>query len=256
MLTPAVHIHEASHWNIALDRNTNDLLCNLLMSWIIGLEIKFYRKIHFDHHRHLGTVRDTERSYFFPLNVTFILKGITGISAAQTLLGYFKRSDASHLPAEREKKETPAPGFAFFAVLASGVVIQGSIVVGLWYFGQTAASAAWLIGVGVLIPLVGSVRQILEHRMEDAHSDVDYSEVDQGACTRIFGDSLFARLLGSSGFNRHLLHHWEPQISYTRLAELERFLNDTQMRDILDRRRTTYQAAFRQLFVTKSKSKT
>lgn len=249
VLSPAVHIHEASHWNIASDRNRNDFLCNLLMSWIIGLEIKFYRKVHFDHHRHLGTIRDTERSYFFPLNMMFVLKGMTGISAAETLLGYVKRHGESPLSTRGAGKETAALGFAPIAVFASGAIIHGSIVVGLWYFGQSAASAAWLIGVGLLMPLVGSIRQILEHRMDDARSDIDYSKVDQGACTRMFGDSLFAKLLGASGFNRHLLHHWEPQIPYTRFPELERFLADTQMRPILDRRRTTYFAAFRQLFV-------
>ncbi len=124
LFSPAVHIHEASHWNIAANRNTNDFLCNLLMSWIIGLEIKFYRKIHFDHHRHLGTVQDSENSYFFPLNAMFILKGITGISAAHTLLGYVKRHDESRLPVRRAKKATAALGFAPIAVLASGVIIQ------------------------------------------------------------------------------------------------------------------------------------
>jgi len=218
------------------------------MSWIIGIEIRFYRKVHFDHHRHLGTVQDTERSYFSPLNMMFIFKGVTGISAAQTLLGYAKRSDESRPSAGTAKKETAGPGFTAIAVLASGMIIHGSIVVGLWYFGQTAASAAWFIGIVVLIPLVSSVRQILEHRMDDASSDVDYSKIDQGACTRIFGDSMFARLLGPSGFNRHLLHHWEPQVPYTRLPELERFLDDTQMQPTLDRRRTTYYATLRQLF--------
>jgi fatty acid desaturase len=178
----------------------------------------------------------------------FIFKGVTGISAAQTLLGYAMRSDDSRPSAGTAKKETAGPGFAPIAVLASGMIINGSIAVGLWCFGQTAASAAWFIGIVVLIPLVSSVRQILEHRMDDASSNVDYSKVDQGACTRIFGDSLFARLLGPSGFNRHLLHHWEPQVPYTRLPELERFLDDTQMQSTLDRRRTTYYATLRQLF--------
>jgi fatty acid desaturase len=247
ILSPAVHIHEASHWNIAADRNTNDLLCNVLMSWILGLEIKFYRKVHFDHHRHLGTVLDTERSYFLPLNLMFMLKGITGINAVHTLLGYVKRK--SPLPTPGAKNVASTLGFAPIAVLASGAVVHGSTVIGLWYFGQTAASVAWFIGIGVLIPLLGSIRQILEHRMDDACSDIDYSKVDQGACTRMFGDTFFSKLCGASGFNHHLLHHWEPQIPYTRLPELERFLNGTQMRAILDRRRTTYYAAFRQLFV-------
>jgi fatty acid desaturase len=247
IFSPAVHLHEAAHWNIAPNRKINDFLCNVLISWIVVIEIKFYRKVHFDHHRYLGTVRDPENSYFLPLNAIFILKGITGVRVAQALLGYIKRHDQDRLDA---MKEVPKLGFAPIAVLACGVVVNVSIVVGLWFFAQSAAAAAWLVGVGVLFPLLFSIRQILEHRMDDARSDVDYSKVDQGSCSRLFGDSLFAKLFGASGFNLHLLHHWDPQIPYTRLPELERFLHDTQMRPILDQRRTTYQAALRQLFVT------
>jgi len=32
---------------------------------------------------------------------------------------------------------------------------------------------------------------------------------------RLFGDDFFSCTFGGAGFNRHLLHHWEPQISYT-----------------------------------------
>ena len=35
------------------------------------------------------------------------------------------------------------------------------------------------------------------------------------------GDGPLASTLGGAGFNRHLLHHWEPKISYTRFRELE-----------------------------------
>src|SRR5450631_530372 len=34
LLSPAVHLHEAAHWNIAPDRSANDVLCNVLISWI------------------------------------------------------------------------------------------------------------------------------------------------------------------------------------------------------------------------------
>jgi fatty acid desaturase len=194
----------------------------------------------------LWTAKDPERSYFFPLNTMFLVKGITGISAAQALLGYARHSDEVRVPSQKTKRGSGG-GLAPIAVLAGGALVHGSIVIALWYFGQTAASAAWVIGISLLM-LWGSVRQILEHRMDDARPNVDYAKVDQGACTRIFGESLVARLLGASGFNRHLIHHWEPQVPYTRLPELERFLADTQMRPILDRRRTTYVAMLRQMF--------
>jgi hypothetical protein len=81
---------------------------------------------------------------------------------------------------------------------------------------------------------------LLEHRAEDARADVDYRVTDHGAVSRMFGDSLVARTFGGAGFNRHLLHHWEPTVSYTRLAELERFLLDTDAAAVVQARRTTY----------------
>ena len=39
----------------------------------------------------------------------------------------------------------------------------------------------------------------------------------------------FSRYFGGAGFNRHLLHHLDPSISYTRFDEFERFKNTVQM---------------------------
>jgi fatty acid desaturase len=64
----------------------------------------------------------------------------------------------------------------------------------------------------------------------------------------VFGDGLIARTFGGAGFNRHLLHHWEPGISYTRLPDLEHFLNDTDLRPIMESRKTTYGRVFWRLF--------
>ena len=75
----------------------------------------------------------------------------------------------------------------------------------------------------------------------------DYRRSDHGAFTRLFGDGFFASSFGAAGFNRHLLHHWEPQVSYTNLAELERFLEKTPMAEIMDRRRAGYAETFRRL---------
>jgi fatty acid desaturase len=245
--TPAALIHEAAHWNLTGDRNRNDLICNVLLSWVIALEIKSYRKVHFEHHRHLGTVHDTEHSYFLPLNMMFLLNSLLGLSAARALLSY-GRHLGSRTQVTLSGENTSAGSSGRYLVLIASVVIHGSIVTGLWFFGQTAAAGAWVLGIGAVLPFVGATRQLLEHRRDDARPDVDYSKTDQGACARIFGDGIFARVIGSAGFNRHLLHHWEPQLSYTRLPELERFLADTPIRTVLEQRRTTYSAVFRDFF--------
>ena len=65
-------LHEGSHFNLAADRDTSDRLTDGLVGWIAGAPVAQYRKVHFQHHRALGTVADSEHSYFFPLNLLFI----------------------------------------------------------------------------------------------------------------------------------------------------------------------------------------
>jgi hypothetical protein len=91
-------------------------------------------------------------------------------------------------------------------------------------------------------------RQILEHRTHDANSDLDYHKIDQGASHRMFGSGFFASTFGAAGFNRHLLHHWDPQVSYTRLKDLEMFLKETSLNEELEKSKTTYLRTFLLLF--------
>lgn len=53
-------LHEGAHWNLAADRETSDRICNLCVGWLAGIDVKRYRKIHFQHHRALGTTEDSE----------------------------------------------------------------------------------------------------------------------------------------------------------------------------------------------------
>lgn len=73
---------------------------------------------------------------------------------------------------------------------------------------------------------------------------IDYSTQPHGAVNRLFGDGPLASTLGGAGFNRHLLHHWEPQISYTRLRELEVYLLRTDAAEGVRMRQSTYLETF------------
>jgi len=99
-------------------------------------------------------------------------------------------------------------------------------------------------GVSDLVSVFQHVEQILEHRDFRAAAAVDYSQTAHGALTRTFGDGPVANTLGAAGFNRQLIHHWEPQVSYTRLRELEQFLLSTEVGPIVQRRRSTYASSF------------
>ena len=63
----ALFIHEAGHFNIHPDKKKNDKLAEFFLCLPFGLSLKAYRKIHWQHHLHLGTPQDAEVSYFHAL---------------------------------------------------------------------------------------------------------------------------------------------------------------------------------------------
>jgi fatty acid desaturase len=209
-------IHEGAHFNFSPDRARSDLLCNLLIAWIIGTSVQKYRIVHFQHHRALGGVEDSEMSYFFPLNLLFIVKGLLGIRVLEV--------QASRKALQKKETVRDNSGkYVGLAGLAAHIVILHTTYV----FGSVWLSLAWIAGVGAIFPFFGALRQLLEHRDERADAQANYFETDHGAYTRMFGSDAFSSIFGGAGFNRHLLHHWEPSISYTNLPELETCLLDT-----------------------------
>jgi fatty acid desaturase len=230
--------HEAVHYNVASTRRTNDLLANAFVGIWIGSSVKAYRVVHFDHHRHLGTTLDTERSYFEALNVRFVLEALTGLKMVRVLTARGKHVAKSVQAASNQ--ERPAK----LAMLLLGLAVNLAVMVAAAFFHDWALLLAWPFGVLVVHPAINAIRQNLEHRSFDADADVDYSRVDHGVMTRSFGAGPFASTFGGAGFNRHILHHWDPQLSYTRFAEMEAFLLETEAAEVLQSVTTTYARTF------------
>lgn len=237
--------HEAAHYNLAPGRRRNDMLANLFIgsfiTGIFGQSVAQYRVVHFDHHRHLGTTRDPERSYFEALTPRFIAESLTGIRVLRVIATYRRSAGTG-------SASGGAPGRGLLNIhFFSSLALHGAVIGGALLLRQWVAAFAWAAGLGLVYPFFNGVRQVLEHRSESARPDVNYAEVDHGAVNRLFGGGPLASTLGGAGFNRHLLHHWEPQISCTRFRELERYLLDTAAADALRSHQTTYWATFRAL---------
>jgi len=228
-------IHEAAHWNLARDRRTSDRIANIVIAWQVGTSIAAYRRVHFDHHRHLGHDDDGERSYIHRLSGRLLFEMVTGIHAARIFIA---RSKAPKLPSAGGSK----------LPLLRGVAVHGILLVGLVAAGAWPAALAWIGGMAIFFPLFATLRPLLEHRR--AASDEGALNGDRDAVTRMFADGFIARTFGGAGFSRHLLHHWEPQVSYTRLADLDAYLANTSVGAILAARRTTYGQAFRDILAS------
>lgn len=226
-------LHEASHHNLAPGRRRNDWLCDAVISWQVGTTVARYRPIHFAHHRHLGTAADTENSYFRPLNARLIMETLTGVHALRVLRNRQRRLTGLAPDTGNAAGSPAAPWLR--AILLHALVCTGAYALSGW-----PGLGAWLLGVGGCYPVFATLRQLLEHRSLEADPAVDYAKRDHGALTRLFGAGPLASTFGGAGFNRHLLHHWEPQVPYTRLKDLERFLSGTSAAPILAARRSTY----------------
>ena len=231
-------IHEGAHFNFSPDHARSDKLCNLLIAWMIGMSVQKYRIIHFQHHRALGGVEDSEMTYFFPLNLLFIVKGVLGIRVLKVL------ASRNGIQAKKETARDDAGKYVGVAGLAAHIVI----LIATYVFGSVWLSLAWVAGVGSIFPLFGALRPLLEHRDECADAQSNYFETDHGAYTRMFGTDFFSSTFGGAGFNRHLLHHWEPSISYTNLPEFEAYLLDTGVAPLIEMRRSSYFKTFVSLF--------
>ena len=234
------HFHEAAHFNIHPDKTTNDLLSDIFLTPFIGLKVKDYRISHWRHHRFLGLLADTEVSYHKPIGVIQVLEGITGIYLFKTALRYFKNFrdiDSQNKSANKKSK-------AFIGTLSLMLIFNAVVSTFLYIFASPLISFAWICNIFITGPFVAHLRQTLEHRSFNAQKTVDYSQVEHGPCNRVFGKDFFSRNFGGSGFNRHLLHHLDPSVSYTCFDEMELFLLDTSARDFIDSNRSTYLKTF------------
>jgi len=211
-------VHEAAHYNIHPDKKKNDLLANIFLCSLLGVHIKSYRLTHAKHHVRLGMPDDTEHSYFNRLTFPLILRLLSGLHVMYILKS---RNTVQNGQTEESLRLSRR-------ALIVGAVLNVTLLSVLLALGFWLTALLWVAAVLVFYPFFATLRQILEHRGEEYQTDINFFEVPHGKNSRIFKTGLFTFFLGGAGFDRHLLHHWDPAISYTRLKDVEEFLMQTE----------------------------
>jgi fatty acid desaturase len=234
----ALFLHEAGHFNLHADKKINDRLATVFLGVLFGVSIKSYRKIHWQHHLHLGNTSDTETSYFNALTLTFFLETLTGIHLLKILVSKNKT------PLLNQKMQKESWVMMLAGATFNIILIAIFIYLKLWFVG-----IIWILAMLVFFPFFASMRQLLEHRSETADKLNDYTKIPHGKLTRLFHSDLFSRFFGGAGFNKHMIHHWDAQVSYTRLGEVENYLSECeQTSEIIQSSGTTYFRTLRKLF--------
>ena len=221
--------HEAAHDNIA--RSYNDTIANWTIWLPFGLTTARYRSTHWEHHLHLGDHEDTERSYHNCMHPWFLLQLVSGIYFMKMLVAYHGSTAKKHALS----KESGA-----IVALLRSLLFHLIIIGGLWFLDSVTTIIMWLLAASVFFPLFATVRQVLEHRQSTATCERDFTQEEHGPINRMFGTDFFSRYFGAAGFNRHLLHHWDPTVSYTRFDDMEKFMRQTPLQERLKTAKTTY----------------
>jgi fatty acid desaturase len=236
-----LYLHEAAHFNIHPDKKKNDLLSDIFITPFAGMLVRDYRVSHWQHHLFLGQANDTETSYRTSVNLRQAVAGLTGIYLLKTALRYSRNFNTID---QKVRDGAASRSVTFLISLALMAAVQGAICLLLWYFISFPAGAAWAGAVLVVYPFLAQLRQTLEHRDLNAAKGTDYSVVEHGPVNRMFGPGFFSRYFGGAGFDRHLLHHYDPSISYTRFDELEKYFMGTELAPGIDKSRATYWKTF------------
>ncbi len=233
--------HEAAHYNLSPSRTHNDMLADWTIWLFFPQTTKSYRKSHWQHHLHLGDPEDTEVSYHNCLSPWFLAKALTGIYLPILMVRYVfgRRGKSIPSPGAQRHGRTGLKAGALVAPLRA--FTTHSIFVGVaFYFHCYATAATWVVAAALVFPFLATVRQVLEHRAATADCETNFQHVPHGPVNRVFGKDAFSRYFGAAGFNRHLLHHWDPTVSYTRFDEMESFFSGTPLNVRLASARSSY----------------
>ncbi|MCW3117048.1 MAG: hypothetical protein JWM28_1130 [Chitinophagaceae bacterium] len=231
-------VHEAGHFYLHPDKRINDILANILLCSWVGIDIKVYRKMHWQHHRHLGSSSDMETSYFHPLTTGFLFETLSGIHLFRLII-------------TKGNKKNLRKGLAVRAIimLLAGLTINSLLFFLCIYFHHWWMAIIWVLAMIIFFPFFATIRQVLEHRDELAQNNHFFYTVPQAKISRIFSGSVFSRIFGSAGFNKHMIHHWDPYLPFMSLRKVETFLlNCKRTEFIIKSSQTTYFSAFKKIF--------
>jgi fatty acid desaturase len=204
--------HEASHYNWTRDnRRLNDLLATVLACVPTGSRLDVYRASHLRHHRRFGTRDDPDMANYRQF-------GLEELDRASILS--FARDSLSRMPAYRRRWKETSGGlgglhvtpFIWAVVLA---IIPAGVVWGSWS-AVFAAAGVWLLGYGVLLPVVRFLGECNEHIYTGLETVFDSTISNLGLMQRIF--------IHPHGDGYHTVHHMWPGVPHHRIRKLHRRL--------------------------------
>lgn len=193
--------HDGTHFTLSRNRRLNDILTNVFNMWPIGLTVEGYRKLHFQHHRGLGTDEDPElhhkRSRAPQWDVPASI-GRIGKYALLDLVGYSVPDYKIIISFSKPEKTGALIAQYAFHVAGAGILAA---------CGQWWALAVWYVSLPTSFMMFFRLRLWIEHQGTER-------------TTRLHLNPWEGFLLSPHNGWYHWEHHNWASVPYTRLAEL------------------------------------
>ena len=212
-------MHEAAHYSVFRPRWASDVLGDWVMAPMVLADFVAYRNRHWDHHRHLGTDRDTKYTYLVDV------RGwrLPGLLVRCLLLVEAVRKFFHQLPSESTESSRPKTWILRGALVQ--LLLVSSLFGTAWLAHPGDPGSAFVAfafayfftyhyGLAGLTVFMAALRAIAEHQVDE-----QAPVVEGRAALRNFRDNPLSRLLlGAYGFSEHATHHLNPQVPSYRLT--------------------------------------
>ncbi|MDC0273751.1 MAG: fatty acid desaturase family protein [Planctomycetaceae bacterium] len=213
----AIIMHESAHYRISNNRFWNELIGQMGAAWWLTIDVRFYRQLHFSHHRSPNTDDDPDwelretGDWSFPKTRTGIFFLFLGDALGLRLLDQLQ----------------------FFG----RYTYQPKHPIGGWDFGKIAFYLAFFTGMSFLfgatfwkiylmywsVPMVTWLKVVLRFRTIAEHYALEYDHIYRD--TRTTYPSWWEKILfAPKNINYHLEHHLYPSVPFYNLPRLHQEL--------------------------------
>jgi fatty acid desaturase len=210
-------LHECAHGLVFRTKRRSVRLGRYVVGPLIGTDHDSYQNRHWEHHRELGTDRDTKLTYREKIGgrrlAALILRSLTLTEG----LRKFRLQTSPHLA--RPEFRSQGVGWLLRAALAQSVVLALLIAAARIGSPSWSAALAWALvvyGTTILYALVSLTSLMASLRAIAEHQRTPFDDAVEGdAALRNFRCGRLQTLLfGCYGFSEHRTHHEHPAIPY------------------------------------------
>ncbi len=214
-------MHECAHRLAFRSAAANEFLGQRVLAPLVITDFAEYRDRHWEHHRQLGTAKDTKLVYRTDIRgfglLRLAIRALAGVEAIRRLTERpIESSDETKVKAAGAwRLLVPTQALFLGSIFAVAFLTHGRTLAAL-VAGAAAYGFVYAYGLASITVFAAAIRAIAEHQIGG-----DTPATAGNAALRNLRCNPMTRLVfGAYGFGEHATHHAHPNVPYYRLPAL------------------------------------